>query len=147
MCSQRSPQHTPVQTKERWPVKVNKARTDIGQQHSCGACNGLKHFCCSLKSATQEPSGGLALGSPIAVAKGGAEGGDFSSRQLCQSASRQPLVPTPSRLCSRTALPSVHCLASSLFLFCHLPVAKHFWEPHVGDAAALFAGTGSHCCC
>lgn len=29
-------------------------------------------------------------------------------------------------------------LARSLFLFCHLPVAKHCWEPHVGDAAALF---------
>lgn len=46
----------------------------------------------------------------------------------------------PSRLCSRTALPSL--LVRSLFfffsLFCHLPVAKHCWEPHVGDAAALF---------
>lgn len=47
----------------------------------------------------------------------------------------RPSRPLPALQQNGSALCS---FARSLFLFCHLPVAKHCWEPHVGDAAALF---------
>lgn len=45
-----------------------------------------------------------------------------------------PAVPAPPGAAAARLCPP---LPRSLFLFCHLPVAKHCWEPHVGDAAAL----------
>ena len=47
----------------------------------------------------------------------------------------KPPVPAPPGSAAERLCP---LLVRWLFLFCHLPVAKHCWEPHVGDAAALF---------
>lgn len=58
--------------------------------------------------------GSPAPASPIAVAEGG-KVGRAAPAPLRQSARRQPPVPGPSRLCSRTALPSA--LVRSLFFF------------------------------
>lgn len=100
----------------------------------------------AFRSRPAQPSG-AGPGSPVAVAVGGrgrgaaqlpSPGGPSSNRREETGAEHTPpdsaagrLGPLPDSL-TRAQLP---LLPSS--------VAKHFWELHVGDAAALFAGTGS----
>lgn len=111
--------------------------------------NGLKPFLLLAPSEVgqREPSG-AGLGSPIAVVVGGRRRG--GAAQLASRAAFPPIT-GPTALAKHTppdsAAGRLGPLPGSLTR-AQLPllpssVAKHFWELHVGDAAALFAGTGS----
>lgn len=106
----------------------------------------LFHWCLP-KSATKSP---LRAGSGFSYCSvGGKEPGQGLAElppRLCFLQSRGgewlPNTPPPGAAAERPG-PLPGWLTRAKLPLLPSSVAKHFWELHVGDAAALFAGTGS----
>ena len=99
---------------------------------------------CLLKSATKSPP----VADPVAVLveRIWGQGWPSSLPQLCflqsQRGERLPNTSPPGAAAERPG-PQPGWLTRAALPLLPSSVAKHFWELHVGDAAALFAGTGS----